>query len=171
MHFLGANEDGKVGRAFYASPDSILGGNSDAITTDTPMKDAHASQPDEAEGICYSTGSSQDLDMEDCIKQMRGSSGATLTQSQGESEPEMNFEVPEFLRTRNSKATEYDRFIPQRQPDCGLGSNFENKDHIFSEKSLACHHTPYEAGCASFHANGSNNDNGKVGESAAPDTD
>jgi len=171
LHFLGANEDGQVKRAFYASPDSILGGNSEATTADTPMKDQHASQPDEAEGICYSTGSSQDLEMEYCIKQMQGSPLATLTQSQGESEPEMNFEVPEFLQMRNSKPTEYDRFIPQRQSDCGLGSNFENKDHIFSEKSLACHHTAYEAGCASFNSHGNNNDNGKVGESAAPDTD
>ena len=100
---------------------------------------------------------------------MQGSPLATMTQSQG-SEPEMNFEVPEFLQMRNSKATEYDRFIPQRQSDCGLGSNFENKDHIFSEKSLSCHHTAYEKGCESF--NTSNNvDNGKVVETAAPDTD
>lgn len=70
----------------------------------------------------------------------------------------MNFEVPEFVSKGNSKATEYDRFIPQRQPDCGLGSNFENKDYIFSEKSLSCTHTAYEAGCSNF-SNSNNNSN------------
>ena len=83
----------------------------------------------------------------------------------------MNFEVPEFLQMRNSKATEYDRFIPQRQPDCGLGSNFEFKDHIFSEKSLSCHHTAYEMGCDGFNTERPNVVNGKTGEQAAPDTD
>ena len=148
-----------------------MGGNSDETTYDTPMKDQHASQRDEGDNIGFSTDSSQDLEMEYCIKQMQGSPLASLTQSQGESEPEMNFEVPEFLQMRNSKATEYDRFIPQRQSDCGLGPNFENKDHIFSEKSLSCHHTAYERGCESFNQNGNINDIGKVGEQAAPDTD
>lgn len=91
----------------------------------------------------------------------------------------MNFDVPEFVSLNNSKGAEYDRFIPQRQPDCGLGSNFENKDHIFSEKSLSCHHTAYEMGCSNFSTasiaiittSRNNVVNGKTGEQAAPDTD
>lgn len=101
---------------------------------------------------------------------MRGSPQVSLTQSQASDDHEMNFEVPELLQLRNSKATEYDRFIPQRQSDCGLGSNFENKDHIFSNQSLSCHHTAYEMGCDSFNTNNNNIVSGKTGEQT-PDTD
>lgn len=104
---------------------------------------------------------------------MQGSPLGTVGQSLDNEDHTMNFEVPELLQMRNSKVTEYDRFIPQRQPDCGLGSNFENKDIIFSEQSLSCHHTAYEMGCRDFNRNANNNNvvNGKTGEQAAPDTD
>lgn len=70
--------------------------------------------------------------MEQCIKEI-DSPQLTIANGLSEIDHEMNFEVPELRSKVNSKATEYDRFIPQRQPDCGLGSNFENKDYIFSE--------------------------------------
>ena len=53
--------------------------------------------------------------MEQCIKDMEASPEMSLTGMQAELDQEMNFELPDFLSKSNSKATEYDRFIPQRQ--------------------------------------------------------
>ena len=85
-----------------------------------------------------------------------------------ELDQEMHSDIPEFVSSTKSKPSEYDRFIPQRQADNGFGLNFEKKELIFSEQSLTCTHTPYEASKAQFN---SNNNHHQVRDIPNGDTD
>ena len=125
------NEIARV-KDFCRSPPSTMGGTSDQNTTCTPYKSG-LNEPKQDHDIFHSTGSLQDLDMEQhCVKSME-SPRMSFANALAGLDAEMHAEIPEFTMTAKTQPIEYDRYIPQRQSDNGLGLNFEKKELIFSE--------------------------------------
>ena len=125
------NEIARV-KDFCRSPPSTMGGTSDQNTACTPWK-IGLNEPKQDQDIFHSTGSSQDLDMEqNCVKSME-SPRMSFANALAELDAEMQTDVPEFTMSARTQPAKYDRFIPQRHADNGLGLNFEKKELIFSE--------------------------------------
>ena len=152
---------------YCRSPPSTMGGTSEQYTASTPWK-SHLNDVKPDLDIFHSSVSSQDLDMEQhCVKSME-SPRMSFANALAQLDQEMQSDIPEFSSSTKSKPTEYDRFIPQRQADNGFGLNFEKKELIFSEQSLACTHTAYEGSCAQSN---SNNNQHQVRDIPNGDTD
>ena len=129
---------------FCRSPPSTMGGTSEQYTASTPWK-SHLNDIKPDRDICFSSSSSQDLDMEPNSVKSKESPRMSFANALAQIDQEMQSDIPEFTSSSKPKPTEYDRFIPQRLADNGFGLNFEQKELIFSEQSLACTHTAYEA--------------------------